>query len=193
MLGAKKYGIVVLPNSQVAADLRSLSQKIANNQLPLGKSADCHPYPHLSLLHVLLDCIAENEARYAFSQLELLPVPDLTLTGVSIEDNGWCFVHSTLNPQLRSLQMQVVNSITPHRSGDISVEWDMSKLQQIRQKRYGYPNIGKAWSPHFTVGITSQADQSFQFEAVWTPKKIAFCKVGKNGRVKAILETRKLS
>ena len=188
-MATSKFGIVLLPDITTEGYVKKLAAEQPNNNL----APEFHV--HLSLLHVVLE---RSRLPVVCKLIDNLPISKpfpIECHGI-LEQNGWHFLETQKSPTLTRVQKKIL-PIARLRDGNTNFSWRTAATIEQKQAygQYGYPNIGAAWSPHFTFGVTEpKKNKSTPLPQNWhgNIRAIALGVIGDHGAVTKLLYVRKL-
>jgi hypothetical protein len=145
------YGIVLFPDKKTDALVREYATRAARNDIDFTAGARVH----LSLLHIRMPKHQVQEVAHWLQQFSRTAQIPIHCHEVLRNKNGWYFVEVEKSQALLHLQEQALSNARLRSSGTPFTWRDSATPAQLAAyEKYGYANVGEAWSPHFTFART---------------------------------------
>ncbi len=158
--------IVILPSPAEAAQLRMLSETIAEGHPSDVVLDDAHTLPHLSLYNT---AFPEDSIEEVHEQLLALTRDERAFrmtTTVGQMYGSYAFLNATVNERLQGLHERILTALNPLRQGQtpsvLPTNLNAEELRRVQE--LGMLLAGPAFLPHFTVGHV--ADETAHPEVV---------------------------
>lgn len=195
-----RLGVVLLPDASTDAFVRGISHGLFPNSLRLGDQRDgtsLSPHPHVSLFHLMVESDAIPELRDSVFAHTPPSLARQIADEIRVLPTGWGFLESPRTRSLIAMQRAVLHGSDKFRAQPVSISWQRRFTEQQTQayQRWGYPNIGSAWDPHFSFGILPgpAMEQHLNFRWNWHARSLAIVRIGNNGTAAEILMERELT
>lgn len=190
----RQIGVVVLPDARTDGFVRGLSRIMPESRLVLGDqdaAGGLPPHPHVSLLHLVVNDTDIGEfASTVLGDLPTLPRGSQRSSELHITSSGWCFLETPRTRLLLALQRHALKASDGFRARPVHVSWKdrFTPAQARAHARWGYPNIGSAWNPHFTFGrIANGEERQVRCHWIWWPLALAVVSLGQCGSATELL------